>query len=235
MMMNARGFSGWIAAIATVAVLTAGTLASAAEPSSAPAKVDAMAVQRAVDRAAGFLATAQAKDGSFAAYASPGVTSIITTALVRNGRGVNDPVVAKALKYLESLVQPDGGIYKSGNLLENYETCLAMMAFAEANRDGRYSKVLKKAEAFVKGAQWGSAEGADKSDLSYGGAGYGKHKRPDLSNTQFFIEALRAVGDGPNDEAVQKALVFVSRCQNLESPHNTTEFAAKNPDGATAR
>ena len=30
---------------------------------------------------------------------------------------------------------------------------------------------------------------------------------------------------------MKKALVFVSRCQNLESEYNTTQFAAKNPDG----
>ena len=34
-----------------------------------------------------------------------------------------------------------------------------------------------------------------------------------------------------DDKAIQEALVFVSRCQNLESEHNTTEFAAKDPDG----
>ena len=30
---------------------------------------------------------------------------------------------------------------------------------------------------------------------------------------------------------MKKALVFVSRCQNLETEHNTTPFAAKIPDG----
>jgi len=35
----------------------------------------------------------------------------------------------------------------------------------------------------------------------------------------------------PQDEAVQKALVFVSRCQNLESENNTTPFSAKINDG----
>ena len=30
---------------------------------------------------------------------------------------------------------------------------------------------------------------------------------------------------------MQKALIFVSRCQNLESEHNTTQFAAKVNDG----
>src|SRR5690606_19174736 len=71
----------------------------------------------------------------------------------------------------------------------------------------------------------------DKSDPAYGGAGYGSHRRPDLSNTSFLIDALKATGNGPDDEAMQKALIFVSRCQNLETEHNTTPFAAKNPDG----
>ena len=73
--------------------------------------------------------------------------------------------------------------------------------------------------------------GQDKSSPSYGGAGYGRNKRPDLSNTSFFLDALKAAGDGPDDEAVKKALIFVSRCQNLESEHNTLPFATKNPDG----
>src|SRR5690606_34515427 len=84
---------------------------------------------------------------------------------------------------------------------------------------------------FIKGLQWDDSEGHDKSSVNYGGAGYGRHKRPDLSNTSFLIDALKATGNGPDDPAMQKALVFVSRCQNLETEHNTTPFAAKNPDG----
>jgi squalene-hopene/tetraprenyl-beta-curcumene cyclase len=67
--------------------------------------------------------------------------------------------------------------------------------------------------------------------MSYGGAGYGSHSRPDLSNTSFLIDALHAAGAQADDPALDRALVFVSRCQNLESPHNTTEFAAKVNDG----
>ena len=55
--------------------------------------------------------------------------------------------------------------------------------------------------------------------------------RPDLSNTAFLIEALKAAGAAADDQAIQKALVFVSRCQNLESEHNATAFAAKVNDG----
>ena len=32
-------------------------------------------------------------------------------------------------------------------------------------------------------------------------------------------------------DAIQRAIVFVSRCQNFGSEHNTTEFATKVSDG----
>jgi squalene-hopene/tetraprenyl-beta-curcumene cyclase len=67
--------------------------------------------------------------------------------------------------------------------------------------------------------------------LYYGGAGYGGNTRPDLSNTAFLIEALKSRGAEADDEAIQKALIFVSRCQNLESEHKATRFSAKVNDG----
>ena len=151
--------------------------------------------------------------------------------MLRTGRTPNDPLIAKSLKYLEGFVRPDGGIYQPGTLYRNYETCLAMVCFSEANRGRRYDKILAKADRFVKGMQWDEQESHERDSYSYGGAGYGKHNRPDLSNTSFLLDALRAAGNGPDDEAVQKALTFVSRCQNLESEANTTKFASKNPDG----
>src|SRR5690606_28682949 len=96
---------------------------------------------------------------------------------------------------------------------------------------GRYDTILKKADAYLKGLQWDEDEGKDKNDPAYGGAGYGSHRRPDLSNTSFLIDALKATGNGADSEALQKALVFVSRCQNLESEPNTTPFAGKINDG----
>ncbi len=206
---------------------------ASAEPPRA-AKVDAKACAQAVDRAVRFLKTkGQAADGSYAAFVGPGPTAVVTTGILRHGRSADDPLVAKSLKYLETFVREDGGIYKKGNRLRNYETCLALMCFAEANRGGRYDKLIAKADKFIKGLQWDDDEGHDRSSLNYGGAGYGKHKRPDMSNTSFLIDALRAAGNGPGDEAVQKALIFVSRCQNLETEHNTTPFAPKNPDGGS--
>ena len=45
------------------------------------------------------------------------------------------------------------------------------------------------------------------------------------------IEALKATGNDENSDALKRALKFVSRCQNLESEHNTTPFGAKVGDG----
>ena len=220
-----------VLAMALVLVPCAGSLASAGPPDAA-LQVDARAYHRAVARALDLLRTkGQAADGSYAAYAGPGVTAVVTTAILRNGRGPSDPLVAKSLKYLEGFIQPDGGVYQSGTLYRNYETCLAIMCFAEANRDGRYEQVLKGADRFLKRLQWDEGEGHDETSEYYGGFGYGKHERPDLSNTSFTLEALKALGNGPEDEAIQRALIFVSRSQNLETEYNTTKFAPKNPDG----
>lgn len=185
----------------------------------------------AVARGVEFLAKNQTPEGAFSPQTGPAVTALVTTGLLRSGRSPDDPVVAKALKFLESFVRTDGGIYQPESNHVNYETCITIMAFAEANKDGRYTKLIKGAEGYVKGLQWDESEGKDKSATEYGGAGYGKSKRPDLSNTTFFLDALKAAGATADDEAVKKALVFVSRCQNLETEHNTTEFSAKNPDG----
>jgi squalene-hopene/tetraprenyl-beta-curcumene cyclase len=177
------------------------------------------------------LAQGQAADGSFSSQAGPGVTALATTAILAHGRKPDDPKIAKALKYLEGFIQKDGGIYKEGSTHRNYETSLAVVCFSRANQDHRYNDTLKRADAFLKGLVWDEDDEKDKSDFEYGGAGYGGHKRPDLSNTSFLIDALKATGNGPDDPAMQKALIFISRCQNLESEHNKTPFSAKNPDG----
>ncbi len=194
--------------------------------------VDAKTYAQMVDRAVDFLQnTAQASDGSYSANMGPGVTAVVTAALLRQGRSPDDPLVAKSLKYLEGFVQADGAVSLPDSMYRNYETSLALVCFAEANRDGRFDAIIKNAERFLKDNQWAEAQGQDPSSPTYGGAGYGKHKRPDLSNTNFLVDALRAAGAGPDDEAMQKALIFVSRCQNLETEHNTLPFASKNPDG----
>lgn len=214
--------------VSLVAAIT--TLSAVGAESAAGA--DTNSYERTVSKAIDYLTgKGQAEDGSYSKHAGTGVTSLVTTALLRHGRTIHDPAVAPSLEFIESSVQPDGGIYQTGTLYRNYETCLAILCLQEANKDGRYDKLIKQADAFVKGLQWDEAEGKDPSDPAYGGGGYGKHKRPDMSNTSFLVDALRAAGNDADSDAVQRALVFISRCQNLETEHNTTPFASKEPDG----
>src|SRR3990172_13204919 len=157
--------------------------------------------------------------------------ALVVTSLLKNGVPVDDPTVAKGFAHLKTMIQPDGGIYYTKSGHRNYETCIALLAFQAANADHRHDKTIKDAENFLRKLQWEDGEGIESSDTFYGGAGYGSHKRPDFSNTQFLLEALKAAGVKEDDPAMQKALVFVSRSQNLENQHNTTTFAAKVNDG----
>jgi squalene-hopene/tetraprenyl-beta-curcumene cyclase len=171
----------------------------------------------------------QGEDGLFTGKAGPGVSALALTGALRNGLTAGDPMVAKGLKALEGFVKPDGGIY--GDRLKNYETCVAIVAFKLANTDGRYDQLLANADKYIRELQYGPGRDKDPNDPWYGGAGYGGDGRPDLSNTSFLIDALVAGGSEADDEAVQRALVFVSRCQNLEGKWNDTKFGPLVNDG----
>ncbi len=192
---------------------------------------DPQLLQTTIDRAIQYLAKAQSPDGSISPQIGIGPTALATLGLLRNGRSVSDPQVARSLKYLEEYTQESGGIHMPGGRIPVYESCIALICFKEANRNGRYDKIIQQADGFLRGSQWDKNRGKDESNASFGGAGYGGKSRPDLSNTAFLIDALKSAGASADDKAIQNALVFVSRCQNLESEHNTTPFAAKVNDG----
>ncbi len=189
-------------------------------------------VQDRMQKAAvAFLRQSQAPDGSFSAQAGPGVTGLVASALLSIGLPEEDPMVRRSIEYLLKTKKDTGGLHAEGSRHANYETCLAMMALSKINKDGKFDQVLSAAQKFVKGEQWDEGEGINPKDPAFGGAGYGSKSRPDLSNTAFFIEALRSTGVAESDPAIQRALAFVNRCQNLESPANDTPFANKLNDG----
>lgn len=216
--------------VTVVAFLLASSRASAAD---APTEVDAKALEESVAKGIGFLQTVgQAPDGSFSNRVGPGVTALTTTALLRLGRTPADPTVAKSLKYLEAFVQPDGSVTTPRPGVANYDTSICLACFALANKDGRYKQTIADAEKFLRGVQRDEGEGRSQANPDYGGFGYSvKSSGADLSNTHMVLEALKAAGAGPDDEAVKRALIFVSRCQNLESEYNTLPFATKVNDG----
>ena len=196
------------------------------------AAADVEAIRAALTRGGAFLVEhEQAADGSFSADVGPAVTALAVTALVRSGMPATAPAVQQGLAYLLSFRQPDGGLYVPGSPVANYETSIGLLALAACNTDGSLDDAIKAAAEYVKRLQWDDGEGRGMADPAYGGAGYGKKSRPDLSNTQFMVEALRTIGTSENDPAIQRALAFVSRTQNLPGPHNPLPFPEKNPDG----
>ncbi len=190
-------------------------------------------IRNSANRAIDYLkARGQADDGSFSRESGSAVTSLCVAAILKHRPEAKaDPVITKALAYIESNFRGDGGVYAEGSKYKNYETCIATAALLEANENGKYDSVLARAKAFIKDEQWDEGEGLTKSDPGYGGAGYGGHSRPDLSNTAFMIEALRNLGDGADDQAIQKAMLFVTRTQNLVGHGNDTKHAELVGDG----
>jgi squalene-hopene/tetraprenyl-beta-curcumene cyclase len=226
-----------ICCIAALAALTAGlgglTSAPAPEQKTGADQWDAV-VGKAID----YLKTTQDKNGGWSTDKTPGVTGVVLTGLLRTGRVTpNDPMADKALKYIESLVNvehkhiagkgPDVKVQ-----LKNYVTSINVMALMAAQRPDKYKGVVGDAVKFLKELQWDEGEGKNPKDDFYGGAGYDSKSRPDLSNTQMFLDALKAAGLPENDEAFKKAKIFVSRCQNLKGEHNDQPWADKINDGS---
>jgi len=207
---------------------------AAAEP--APAKKPTLKEwQAVVDKATNSLKKNQDDNGGWSTKKSIGMSGIIVTGLLQTGTDANDEPAAKGLKYIESLVNAKEGHIAGDNPrdgLKNYVTSVNVLALVAAKRDAKYKPVIGDSVKFLKKLQWDDGEGKTKDDDFFGGAGYDSKSRPDLSNTQFFLEALHAAGVGKDDEAMQKAVVFVSRCQNLKSEHNMLPWAGKINDGS---
>lgn len=194
---------------------------------------DAKSLEAVLEKARDFLKSHQKADGSFAPpqVGEPGIAALTAAALIRSGRPVADPTVAKALKYLETSIKPDGGVYNRG--LANYTTSLAVMAFHEANADRKYDSAIAASAKFLRSLQYGEGGDVDEKDAKFGGTGYdkkGARGGPDLSNTHFFLEALAASGASKADPAFQRALSFLSRSQNLPGEFNDLDYAKKAGD-----
>ena len=116
----------------------------------------------------------------------------------------------------------------------NYVTSINIMALEAAHKADKYKTVIGNAVKYLKVVPVGRGhrEQDARQRLLRRGRLRGGKSRPDLSNTAFFLEALKSAGAPKNDPAFKKALVFVSRCQNFDSEHNKAAWAEKNNDGS---
>lgn len=220
-------------------LLTTGVLvasAALARPQApGPAKVTPAEWDAVVTKATDYLRTTQAENGAWSERASIGVTGIVVTGLLQSGQSPDAQPASKGLQFVETLINPKAGHLAGSDPrvgLQNYVTSVNVMALAAAKRDAKYQPVLGAAGEFLKKLQWDEGEAKASADDYYGGAGYDSKSRPDLSNTQFFLDALKDAGVPAGDAAFQKAAVFVSRCQNLKSEFNDRPWAGTINDGS---
>lgn len=192
--------------------------------------------QAVVDKAVAYLKANQDEDGGWGKDPNKrGVSGIVVTGLLQCGKSPDDEPTAKGLKYIESLVNAkEGHIAGESKIgIQNYVTSINVMALAAAKRDEKYKPVIGNAATYLRKIQWDETENKTDKDANFGGAGYGGDgTRPDLSNTSFFLDALKAAGAKNDDPAFKKAIVFISRTQNLKSEFNDQPWAGKINDGS---
>ncbi|MCF8371498.1 MAG: terpene cyclase/mutase family protein [Bacteroidales bacterium] len=171
----------------------------------------------------------QEENGSWQFH--PGMTGLVLSAFLRSGFDfqLKDSAISRGFDFLLTCVQPDGSIFQES--MPNYNTAVCLMAFKDAKNE-KFKDIIHNAENYLMKLQIDESEDFSIDSLYYGGVGYGGDERPDLSNLQWAIEAM-AENENPEIEKnyseeeksrlrekkifYDKALVFLSRCQNLKN------------------
>lgn len=174
-------------------------------------------INTSITKGMDYLLSQQGQDGVFFVefegnkIPDAGITALSVVALagMKNKDEKIKFAVQKGAEYLAALQKPDGGIYLSKEAAPpTYITAVAILVLDTVDRE-KYKDIIKKAQNYLVGIQ-----GKDKNNkLNYGGIGYGSDETANLSTTQFAVEALRKSGY-EDDEAFQRAIAFLSRCQN---------------------
>ena len=131
-------------------------------------------------------------------------------------------VIDSGLSWLLTQQNDDGTF---GQQVTNYTTCVVVGALSRW-ADPKKAPVLKRAQKAILMFQNTERGGYAPSDRDYGSIGYGNSQRGDLSNLHFSLDALRQTGLPEDHEALQKAIVFMQRTQNLKS---VNDYAGRVP------
>jgi squalene-hopene/tetraprenyl-beta-curcumene cyclase len=131
--------------------------------------------------------------------------------------------VRSGARFLAGMAKPNGAIYDDrdpARALPNYNTALSLTALKAAG-DPAHMPLVQRAQAFLAQSQFDEGEGHTRSQVVYGGIGYGSHPdRPDLSNLQQALEALKETDYPQNAPLWRKAIVFLERCQNRDASND---------------
>lgn len=194
-------------------LLTLLILVALALPASAQA-ASQDEIKESIDKGLKWLRTQMEENGSWQDY--PGITALCMTAYAKSPRKYTEedgPFMARPARYLLSLQKENGAIYK--DFLPAYNTNVALVALWNL-QNPEYEEAVRKAQEFIASLQCDESLGYDPDNKFYGGIGYGNDERPDLSNLQLALEAMKESCYDEKAELWGKALAFIQRCQNLE-------------------
>jgi len=187
-------------------------------------------IDLSLERAASALVERQSSDGAWRSdvYGALGdglalTPSVLKACLYVPVSGM-DEAAARGLEWLVSRVDVEGRVDAGEHGLGYpvYTAALATIALTQAG--GRRELAARDAWlALLTSHQLDERLGWTPDDAAYGGWGYSL--RPprkgtsgldaDLSSTLFAVGALRIAGTPVDDPALAKALLFITRCQNL--------------------
>jgi squalene-hopene/tetraprenyl-beta-curcumene cyclase len=187
-------------------------------------------IDRAISRGADWLAKNQTADGSWSTPDHPAVTALALIALRADG-GDRNEAIKRGYDFLAKCIHEDGSVH-NGKGLVNYNTSLALLAFA-TSQDRRFQKDIAAARAFLVRSQIDQGEKGISDTPFDGGVGYGsKYEHSDMGNTVQALEALaltrKMVPEGAPELNWQAAIHFLQNCQNLTS-HNKQSWASDDP------
>ena len=199
---------------------------------------------KAIKDGAKWLAAQQKENGAFSQEQFPGLTGLALWALISTGDEAYKPNIDKAVEFLKTKVQPDGGIYsaipgRKGGGLGTYNTAICLTALAETKR-ADLTEIILNARTYLAGSQI-------SGDETYnGGFGYDKaapRTYADLMNTHFVMEAMRRsqsyedmrpAGQAKADINWSAALEFAESLHNDENAGDSAGGFAYSPADAKA-
>ena len=190
----------------------------------AAARADVPGDYEMYGRAIGWLQKQQHENGGFGQMPDQppgevGITGLVLRALAGAPEPFRTqalPVAEKAAAYILKHQQEDGSFAMERSGLTTYRTAISIMALTALDKH-KYAPHIAKASAWLTSNQWQDKAGVDESSPYYGGFGYdktGQKADADLSNTHMALAALEDAGLSPDDPVWQRAMKFVSRCQN---------------------
>lgn len=219
-----------------VLVITAVAMSDAAEPRKTVALSSTQApagtldtslaneVKASVNRGVEWLIAQQSAGGTWSDTNYPALTAFALQALAMSGREDVKGSVDRAVAYIKTCVQTNGGIYVDvkgvkGGGLANYNTAICMTALNMLN-DKSLTGIIQNGRKFIAGSQHFG------DDEYKGGFGYDRDTKrayTDLLNTYYAAVAMRETAHvedlrGPGEKRVDidwtETVKFVERMQN---------------------